>query len=201
MDKTSRQESAKKSYLKVVDRFENINKDDIEVVYAPEFVSLGGLMILEYEVINNKLTPKIVDDKMNLNPTLMIGEYFFNLPHNEREAIIAHELGHYHHFNKNPTLERAIKMDARERAYKYLTIMEQYNPDEITSHLSKQLKKWHTLHEVYADNQAAKAGYAIPSLNLIRNIYEHNKELLADTPKKEQEARIANLEKIIKEQK
>jgi len=199
-DIADRLETAKNSYFKVVNRFPDIDPYEFELLYTPGNTQYAALMILDFDIEDGKFIAKITDGEMTIRPRIMFGEEFFKLKKDEQEAIVAHEIGHYAKFRKRPSVEKAFKRDRILGSYKKLITMERkghiFTHD---SHAKKRIMQWSAINEMMADTEAAKAGYAGPSLRIIKKVYMGKKITMTRMERFEAEARIENLERFIEE--
>jgi len=201
--KDPKKDSARKDYLNVIKNFPDIDKNEVRIVYEPRGIDIGGLICVDYEIWEgNTIVAKKVDGKKVIKPAVLVGADFFDLTEKERRGVIAHELGHYRHFAKNPTLERIERTNSWEKYFNKIKLNEMGKiPESIfNKHKFNRIRKWHMLGEIYADTAAAEAGYGEGLLSMLKNLYEIDKATdFGSTPtnKKEVEARIENLEKIL----
>lgn len=112
---------------------------------------------------------------------IQVSDNYFTLPLEEKFSGIAHELGHVLHDTKVLNPKRLYKADGWADQLKKL--------GDVSEHKAKRLKKWALLREFYADKQAVIKGYGGGILSVLKRL---------QPPTKEIQARISNLEKILK---
>lgn len=176
---------ARKLYFKVLEKFPSISKEDGKISIDQK--TLFAHISVEYDEHSYK-------PKLRFN--LIIDNLLFTLPEDWREAIIAHELGHYCQITKNFNARRFKRQVRWAECSDFY-----YNHRDITDvlkflnkkhvHREKRVQKWFIMREIYADNKALEAGYGYGILSLLksyRGIYFDSKE---------SDERINNLEHML----
>jgi len=166
----------KRIYQKVVKNFPEIEKDDIRIEFerVPHDI---GIAMIDYERYEAK--GEVIRD-----PTIYVGLYFFGFKEKEMEAAIAHELGHYMHYKNFST-------DMLRRLIKWVIASNEM------SYTNKRIQKWSLMDEIYADEQALKAGYGKPLISSLKHVLQTYYKTLPQIGKKELNVRIENLEKKV----
>lgn len=173
----------RKLYSKVVKRFLNINRDDIKVEYLPDY-DYVGISVLDYYKL-------IIMDELVKKPTLKAGPDFLRFSEEEKEATIAHELGHYEHDIKGMPegIKRRTLWAVTIRLYHQiddpstldtlagLTHIKTESAKRILNFFNKEsrfarLQKWNQMCDLDADNKAIDAGYGKGLLSALRKIYD-----------------------------
>ena len=136
-------DNIKRTYFKVCKKFPLIKKGEVKLRFNPE-VKLAGLWI----------------EEVLTNPLLDFGILLFKRSDEEKEAIIAHELGHYicitEHYKTPKMIERMLRWMNILNNHEFKTFWGGYS---VESPKIRRIKDWTLIHEIYADNQAVKAGY------------------------------------------
>lgn len=112
--------------------------------------------------------------------TICASDSYFMFPFEEKLGGIAHELGHIMHDTKSLNPQRLYRDDEWSKELLNLSI--------LSDHKANRLKKWALLREIHADTQAANKGYGECLLNVLKRL----------KPSVENDARIRNLEKMLK---
>lgn len=146
-------DSIKGIYRKVVKKFPEIDEKEVSIA----FDFLAG-----YVAFTSIDTYKFISHgEIAVKPTLYAGPSFFLLSDREKEMAIAHELGHYKR-------EKGCSTAVLRRKTNFLKNMHDYSSMYLEDYLCackkeghkiERLKKWNALNEVYADNEAVRAGY------------------------------------------
>lgn len=179
MDKQKKLETI---YSKVVKDFPDVDKNDIKINYDRKSEYCGCISIVDLSFWNWLIGRYV------WNPLLEVNPEFFMFPEDEQEAIIAHELGHYLRHRDNKHKEHKLK--------DYVNWISQYCNVDDSRHSWDRLAKWHIMHELDADTQAALAGYGEGLLNF----FERRKfGSISSFFNNELELRIYNLEYLLKE--
>lgn len=170
-----------KIYSKVVKKFPEIKKKEITLKYqAPVcYAELRLIDPIEYFVWH----------KLIKYPVIAAGCMFFEVNRGEREAIIAHELGHYKRHKKSNInkIKKHINMFQEVGIYKLIETGT--NPN----HKMKRMIKCLTMHELYADQEAIKAGYSKSLLSFLERILNRHEDELSRLQREELRLRIKNL--------
>lgn len=187
-------ERFKKMYSKVVKKFPNIKNDEITLCFDP-FVSYAEISLFDNIRIFH-------ENEYVFDPKLSIGLSFFSkFNDKEREAVIAHELGHYDYRTRYRDLNRMKKVT------KWVMDVNDYNMDVLKvkiislfnkkkKHRIERLQGWYIMYELYADKKAAEAGYGKQMLAVLKKILpEYHR--LPPIFQKEITARINHLERML----
>lgn len=151
-------EIANSFYNEVVKDFQEIKEDEIEIKYD-KFIPIAGFTIID--TIKHELSGEI-----EFKPTLFIGPMFLMFRYEDKEAIIAHELGHYM-YDKNLSHKRIdSRMRHNQELWNLESALNNNLPNPFNEHKTKRLKQFRIAKEIYADKEAAKAGYGRKILNL-----------------------------------
>lgn len=186
-----------KTYIEVLEKFPEIRKEEIGIEEAnsllrPFFV-LGLHMNIEKWPVSDK-RPKA---------NLIVGLQFYLLADKEKEAAIAHELGHYvHNVKKSYNAKRAERMRGWNKSLKMYaskSLKEMLDLDEREKHKFERLEKWYIMKEIDADNKAANAGYGKPMLLTLKKLSKNKYEHISPVYQKEMTMRINNLEDKIRQ--
>lgn len=168
-----------KVYSKVLKKFKSIELGELKMLYLQDLDKYAELSAGEY------------------GSFIVIGRKFFSLGKREMGAVIAHELGHYKKI-RHYSHDRFIITNLRDE--ELVSYAKQgKNLPETYNHRFERLKKWCLLHEIDADNKAAKAGYGKPILNILISFakaYEHKE--LHHILKEQIDDRIKNLEEKLR---
>lgn len=162
---------------KVLEKFPEI-KERIEIAYSTFYNFNAGYKC----------------DTDNLKFKIELGHSFFKYSDEKKEAFIAHEIGHHFHIIKSYKQKRLKRIKKWNHEALNNPHINQYG---IKSRL-RRIKKWDVMYEIYADNIAAKAGYAKPLLDHLKKYYEDMHKFLGPITKDRVSARIENLENLLK---
>lgn len=202
MEKYSEKEFEKtemeKIYPKVLEKFPEIRKEEIGTEDASSLFRLFFVLGLR---MNTEKWP--VSDKRP-KASLVIGLQFYLLTDEEKEAAIAHELGHYiHHVKKSynaKRVERMLGWNKSLKMYSFKSLKEMLDLNEGEKHRFERLQKWYIMKELDADNKAINAGYGRSMLLTLKNLSESEYEHIGPVYQKEITARIKNLEEKLSEE-
>jgi len=180
----------KKIYKKVLKKFPEIRKNEIELNYRrAEPFFLTTISMYDHSKLDSENIDAI-DSRGGIKkePLLNYGDgLFLVLLDDEIEAVIAHELGHYLCF-------KGYDSDKFKQVIKRKT--ELFQNTELDTHRIRRLKQWSIAREAYADRKSAEAGYGEILLKLLKKLYDPT---ITGHAKEEHDARIENLEKILGE--
>jgi len=185
-------DEARRSYLKVLEKFPNIKKGEIGTESASSLFRPFSVLGLR---MNTEKWPAS-DKRPKAN--LVVGLQFYLLTDEEREAAIAHELGHYtHHVKKVYNINRIRKSqewNKNLKMYASKSPKEMLDLSEREKHRFERLEKWYIMKELGADNKALNAGYGRSMLLTLKNLSENEYEHIGPVYQKEITMRIKNLE-------
>ena len=175
----------KEIYLKVVKKFPGMKEEGI----TPMRHEGGNFIIC--------ITTPPPYLRYSMKSELIAGILFENFTYKEKEAIIAHELGHYEQSDKNQNNIRFLRQRAWDEDYNLHKRFRLFYKvaglfSKKIKHKDERLKKRYLLAEIYADNKAAEAGYKedlVSALKKILSLYAFS----VDTREKIN-IRIKNLE-------
>lgn len=170
----------KKVYLDVVKKFPDIKPKELKLECYP-LDSTAGLLMFNF--------------LFKYEPTLIVGRFFFSLSPLEKEATIAHELGHYHRLRKYGRKKLLNTLTLNFIACNY---QENSEADERKKRFYNRVEKWYALFESYADNKAAEAGYAAGLISVLKKICQREGDGLQPMVKKGNLLRIGKLEEKLK---
>jgi hypothetical protein len=157
--------SAYTLYKKVVKDFLEIKEGEIKLDYN-HFVGSVGFSLIDLEKYD-------VLGEIVLKPTLVIGPFFPFFTQEEKEASIAHELGHYMYDKKLSNVRIEARLKHNEELWHLENALNNMLPSPFTEHKTKRLKQFRIAKENQANKEAAKAGYGAKLLNLYINSYPH----------------------------
>lgn len=177
------QEKFEKIFSGVVKSFSEIKEGEIKFEYDSSLNSYAYTSFFDYSS-----NPK------RSNPRVIAGRIFSNLGDWEKEAILAHELGHYCRMKSYSAKRLERVAEWFHKACFYTIDHTRYS---ILRHKIERLQKWSNLNETYADNLALKAGYGNQILQALKETYKRHYERLSMIGKKCAEARIKHLEEIL----
>ncbi|MDP2908872.1 MAG: hypothetical protein Q8N77_03625 [Nanoarchaeota archaeon] len=163
-------DSIKEVYRKVVKKFPEIDEKDVSITFDffAGYVAFTSIDAKKF-ILNGEVVVK---------PTLYVGPNFFLLSDREMEMAIAHELGHYKR-------ERGYSNNVLRRKTNFIKTMHNYSSMHLEDYLCackkeghkiERLKKWNMLNELYADNEAVRAGYYKELLSFLEDMvreYDH----------------------------
>ncbi|MBM3199553.1 hypothetical protein FJZ53_01360 [Candidatus Woesearchaeota archaeon] len=181
-------DAEKQKYTKIFKSFPDIKDDDIALTYA-SYVPYAKLRTYE------------ADGKI-IKTVIVLGLFFYELfDDEEREAVVAHELGHYIH-RKNRSISEAKELSDKfyelESYYKRRDSEEKvvitYTDEE--KHRIKELQDIHNAYEFYADDKAIKSGYGEQILSSLEKIAEKHYNRLSRMSKESVKARIERLKQM-----
>ncbi|MBM3199555.1 hypothetical protein FJZ53_01370 [Candidatus Woesearchaeota archaeon] len=177
-------EEVKALYVKVLEKFPSLLFKEPRIDYD----SSGG----RYAAMS------ILDERGRKDPVVLVGRIFFSLEDSEKEAIFAHELGHYCTM-RNYSVERLKRTSMwtyRSSFYEASHAL----ANKRFSHEIKRLQKWTNMREIDADNKAAEAGYGKEVLQALKKTCEESWENCSMIGQNSLLARISNLEKKLKQE-
>lgn len=184
-----------KIYLKVLENFPEIKKEDLKLVRLP-FYNPAYACLLMVNPIKFMYNNEVVVD-----PMIILGDKFLESDEQEKEAMLAHELGHYSRYKRysihkiRQTVKRNTLVKEYDNAFtEIVTII-----DPKIGHMVKRLRKWNMLQELYADKRAAGTRYGKGMVKLLEKHYSQYYEMLQSTQREEIETRIRNLKKLLGE--
>lgn len=178
----------KEMYLKVVKKFPQIKESEITIKYPTNVIA--GITL--------------VQGKNGFHGRLDASKFFFDdyqlgFTDEEREAVIAHELGHYDYYKKNfnsRRINRIVKWNNKSHLYdEFPTFFYMVGLfSKRTRRNIKRLEKWYMMTEMYADSKAAEAGYDRQISSALEKLSYHIDDF---TEWKRVKIRIKELEKIL----
>ncbi|MDP2908871.1 MAG: hypothetical protein Q8N77_03620 [Nanoarchaeota archaeon] len=174
------------TYFKVIGKFPEIKKYEIRLGYDP---SVAYVRQTFYE-----------DDESGavvLWPLLVTGPDFFGLGEAEKEAIIAHELGHYirgKRYGQKKLEKLSCLFEQLELYYKKDSEKAVVSISDKEKRKMERIQKCYNLHEVYADNEAIARGYGKQILSALGKITKEHYGRLTKACKEGVKARMQNLE-------
>lgn len=181
-------DKAKDRYRSVLKRFPEIKEDEISIGYASHipYACLGFYK----DMAKEDTVAKFV---------VLVGPFFFVLfDDEEKEAVIAHELGHYVYKKKHGLSEVERLSDEFEQLESYYKrknseekVVITYSDEE--KRRIEELQDRHNNYEVYADNEAVKRGYGKQKLSALKKIAERHYEHLSQMSKEAVKVRIERL--------
>ncbi|MBM3199556.1 hypothetical protein FJZ53_01375 [Candidatus Woesearchaeota archaeon] len=134
---------------KVTKSFEQLRENEIGIEYHPLKRSYASLAI----------------SKESNTFRMIVGNLFFELPEEEREAAIAHELGHYIRLrgrgDRNKGLMKKLNIEFMNYSLSGIA-----KSDLRAERLMRRVK----LSEYDADKKAVEAGYGPQLLSLLKNL-------------------------------
>lgn len=183
-DLFEKQAEVEKTYAKVLKRFSDINETEVRVVYMPFLEEYAVLSPFDYRY---QLGCYAYSHVLN------IGELFFVFSDEEKEAVIAHELGHYRR-TKNQNLNKIIREISWNNEIG--TYVKNGNINE-NKHRIERLQKWSFLSESYADNEAIKEGYQEELFSALKTAYKKDKGKMPIIAERVLKSRMDNLKRIL----
>jgi len=178
------EEDLEKVYKKVIENIPELKEIDIELEFNNGFPDSAGI-----SVVNSKLY--FFKGEIKIEPRIIIGYKWMMVNDDEKEAIIAHELGHYHrhskYFNNNYKMKNFANWVLQSSGQRH------------KRHSKDTLLNWKLMHELYADSYAAKLGYGEKLKDHLQKFIHKKFGNVSPTSKKLTEKRIENLERILNE--
>lgn len=182
-------EEFERVYSRVVEKFPEIKKEELKLKHMDDFEYVSFLMIDDKKYLE--------ENKIVIDPSMIVGAKFLEFSEEEKEASIAHELGHYTRYKKS-----SPKKVGKSILYAYIMSVyanspEMWQLEEMDSnirHKMKRVKKWHFMQEVYADNRAIEAGYGKVLINVLTRHLKKYSMAFAPVQRDEMIIRINNLE-------
>lgn len=182
----------RKLYFKVLEKFPSIKEEEIRIKNASSLFRLFFVLGLR---MNTEKWP--LSDKRP-KASLVVGLQFYLLTDEEKEAAIAHELGHYtHHVKKVYNINRIRKFqewNKNLKMYASKSLKEMLDLDKKEKHMFERLEKWYIMKELDADNKSINAGYGKSMLLTLKNLSKSEYEHIEPVYQKEITIRIKNLE-------
>ena len=182
-----------KTYLRTLENFPEIGKEGIKIRYLGLTDYAYMLMVDPYKFL--------YENEVVVDPMIIIGDKFLESDEQEKEAMLAHELGHYCRYKKYSIhkIRQTVKRNTLVKEYddaftEIVTII-----DPKIGHMVKRLRKWNMLQELYADKRAAGARYGKSLIKLLEKHYSQYYEILQPRMREEVETRIRNLKKLLGE--
>ena len=179
-----------KLYIKVIKDFPEVKESEIELNYNP-FSGLASFSLIDH--LRYRSLGEIV-----FKPTLQIGLNFFKFKDEDKEAIIAHELGHYISNKKLSNKRIDSRMRHNQELWNLEYALNNNLPSPFNEHKTKRLKQFKIARENKANKEAAKAGYGKTLLKLHIDSLSY---ATTDFEREQLKAYISSLEKILKEEK
>lgn len=173
------EKNLKKVYQEVLKRFPDIKEEELELNYIKElddyivFSPFKGVFLVRY------------------HPTLIVGKLFLELDDKEKEAVMAHEMGHYLRI-RNYSMKRIVRVMNRYESVSSYT--EEKIRDEQFKHKVERLQKFFFMFEKYSDSKAIEAGYGVHVLSALKKVYTKHYETFPVMTKINIYQRIKNLE-------
>lgn len=184
-----------KIYLRTLENFPEIRKEEIKIKYSRFEGYSYMLMVDPYKFMYK--------NEVVVDPMIIIGDKFLESDEQEKEAMLAHELGHYCRYKIGRQSINKIRQNGNRNIlvkkynYSFTQIVINLNPK--IRHRVKRLQKWKMLQELYADKRAAEAGYGKGIVKLLEKHYSQYYKMLQPTGREEIEIRIRNLKKLLGE--
>jgi len=181
-------ESAKDRYRSVLKRFPEINEDEIEIGY--DFSTPYACIGCYNDTSKGDTVLKFI---------VLVGPFFFELfDDGEKEAVIAHELGHYIYKKNHDSSKTERLLDEFEQLESYYKrknseekIIITYSDKE--KRRIKEIQDLYNTYEIYADNEAVKRGYGKQKLSALEKIVKKHYDYLDQMSKEAVKARIERL--------
>lgn len=178
------------TYFKVIGKFPEIKKDELLLGYDSS-VAYARQMFCKDTSTGDTV----------IKALLVIGGHYFELDDGEKEAIIAHELGHYIRVKKYGLREMERKMEKLSDLFWQLELYHKRGSGESVIDFSdkekrkmERIQKCYNLHEVYADNESIARGYGKQILSALGKITKEHYGRLTKACKEGVKARMQNLE-------
>lgn len=140
-------------------------------------------------------------------PKLVVSTRWDKFSKEEKEAIIAHELGHVIQRNKNRNPLRSRRLQSLYIGFNLMMENKMHNKSNEYSKRDRFLEKYKTLMEMHTDKELARRGYGEGMLKFLKtNTIMNELKHLEGTQnyeigKRITKARINNLEKILENEK
>jgi hypothetical protein len=183
-----------KTYLRTLENFPEIKKGDIKIKYLKSTDYALMLMVDPLKFV--------YENKVVVDPMIIICDKFLESDEQEKEAMLAHELGHYSRYKKRGQSINKIRQNVNRnmlvKSYNNPSIQAFITLDPKMAYKVKRLQKWNMLQELYADKRATEAGYGKVLINVLtRHLKEYNM-FFAPVQRDEMTIRIKNLEEKLR---
>ena len=184
-----------RTYLRTLENFPEIKRGDIKIKYLRSTDYALMLMVDPLKFV--------YENKVVVDPMIIICDKFLESDEQEKEAMLAHELGHYSRYKKRGQSINKIRQNVNRnmlvKSYNNPSIQAFITLDPKMAYKVKRLQKWNMLQELYADKRATEAGYGKGMVKLLEKHYSQYYEMLQPTAREEIETRIRNLKKLLGE--
>lgn len=178
-------EELEKTCSNIVKNFSEIKEEELKLEYDP---FANGQAFISFLDDNSK--------QKRYSPIIVIGQDLLRLDDTSKEAVIAHEIGHYCRM-KNYSAKRL------ERISGWLYLASSYNEThadiDYFKHKINRIQKWADMNEINADSKAFDAGYGKQVLHALKQTLDTYDESLSMIGKKNIIARIKNIEEKLKD--
>lgn len=156
-----------RTYLRTLENFPEIRRGDIQIKYLISIDYALMLVVDPYKFV--------YENEVVVDPMIIIGDKFLESDEQEKEAMLAHELGHYDYYTKNLNpyrFSRLVKWTDKSELYdKYQIFFDIAGFfSKRINHKVKRIQKWYLLTEVYANRKAAEAGYGKHMISAMKKI-------------------------------
>ncbi len=181
MEKNSIETELKRIYQEVLKSFPDVKEEELKLNYIPD--------LNDYIIFS-----PFEGSTESYRPTLVIGRLLSELNNKEKEAVMAHEIGHYLR-TKNYSMKRIVRAMNRYEKIQFYT--EENITNEQFKHNVERLQKFFFMFENYADSKAIEAGYGEHVLSALKKTYNNHNKSFPAMSKRNICQRIKNLEEKI----